>query len=371
MALPMALKMDAQRMDLPQENAQKSLTAPRPRGRGRSRSGFRRSSLAGCIMWLPSRAEIGSASDIDDNCYNHPVVVLSPQPRRGKVSFLTLTPLNGKSLEDRHPHNLWARLVYLPIDPCEPHPDNGLLLRLQNPSNPLRQPCYVATDKQFRVASTALRPYDRPELDYRLNIQSYRILVDYIQFHDVETPSRSLLPAPGEVEPKPARFQRQSSDSDLESSQPLLHGGSADSPPREGNEVTLWTPTPYRTFAPQSGIEESPEIEEASCELDRPQQISATIHNNQLSRSAELSISLIEEGYQGSSLLQPPVPADSWPRTRSKSSRRERGVVIQFARERRVLKKSPSILTIVICWPCLLLLAFSLLFVELAVYVLG
>lgn len=45
--------------------------------------------LAGCIKWLPSKEELKQTEpEIEEGCYNHPVVVLSSQAHNGRVDFL-------------------------------------------------------------------------------------------------------------------------------------------------------------------------------------------------------------------------------------------------------------------------------------------
>ncbi|KAH8743430.1 hypothetical protein F5883DRAFT_369027, partial [Diaporthe sp. PMI_573] len=113
--------------------------------------------LPGSIMWLPSRKELFTTLDIDERCYNHPVVVLSPQPLNGKVIFMLLTSLGEKDLVDRYPHNTSARLSYLPIDPSRPHLDNQVILKLSDGSPGLKKRSYIKTQSYYMIRYTCLK----------------------------------------------------------------------------------------------------------------------------------------------------------------------------------------------------------------------
>lgn len=64
--------------------------------------------LAGCILWLPPKAEIPGdhESDLEADRCNHPVVVLSPQFVDGKVTYLTVRPPDTR--------DTWAYCLRLP-----------------------------------------------------------------------------------------------------------------------------------------------------------------------------------------------------------------------------------------------------------------
>ncbi|KPM42502.1 hypothetical protein AK830_g4042 [Neonectria ditissima] len=88
------------------------------------------SRLPGRIMWLPKQEQLQYDLTIDDGCYNHPVVILSPYPQDEDVIVLLITSLNGRALQDCR----WTvdiRASHLPIHPCDPHPDSSKLLRLE------------------------------------------------------------------------------------------------------------------------------------------------------------------------------------------------------------------------------------------------
>ena len=52
---------------------------------------------AGCILWLPRKDKIKEylleGMEIDDGCFNHPVLVLSTEPAQGKASVLIVSIL--------------------------------------------------------------------------------------------------------------------------------------------------------------------------------------------------------------------------------------------------------------------------------------
>jgi hypothetical protein len=49
--------------------------------------------LAGQILWLPPKEELRIDVGLKDGCYNHPVVVLSPELSNGNVVILTVRGL--------------------------------------------------------------------------------------------------------------------------------------------------------------------------------------------------------------------------------------------------------------------------------------
>lgn len=54
--------------------------------------------LVGCILWLPTKDRIDHrllvGVDIDDGCFNHPVVVLSTDLAEGKAIILIVSVLS-------------------------------------------------------------------------------------------------------------------------------------------------------------------------------------------------------------------------------------------------------------------------------------
>ncbi|KAI1772153.1 hypothetical protein F4818DRAFT_176434 [Hypoxylon cercidicola] len=141
--------------------------------------------LAGCILWLPRKSELGSEPDSDsleeDRC-NHPVVVLSPQVEDGKVVYLMITSLKGIGLEARFNKHPSLRLEHIPIRPCQAHPDNGMLLSLDDVTLQMRKKSYVKTRYQYRIRLHSLKPYDRHGPEYLLSRKSYQELIEYVKF---------------------------------------------------------------------------------------------------------------------------------------------------------------------------------------------
>ncbi|ORY63323.1 uncharacterized protein BCR38DRAFT_226616 [Pseudomassariella vexata] len=137
----------------------------------------RRSHLAGCIMWLPRKEDINLDIEIEDGCYNHPVVILSPQPKPKMVTLLLITSFNSTSLEAKHANDVKTRLKHLPIKPAESHPDNGKLLFLEDEGRPLRKTSWVKTETQHLVPLKVLRSYTHKATDYFLSQESYHELI--------------------------------------------------------------------------------------------------------------------------------------------------------------------------------------------------
>ncbi|KAI1451466.1 hypothetical protein F4805DRAFT_96586 [Annulohypoxylon moriforme] len=143
--------------------------------------------LAGCILWLPRKEELPDNrdeydSDLEEDRCNHPVVVLSPHLEDGKVVYLMMTSLKGKNLETRFMNQPDVRREHLPIRPCNPHPDNGILLSLDDVALELRKRTYVKTKNQHRIRLGSLEAYDRRGPDYILSKKSYQDLIRYAKY---------------------------------------------------------------------------------------------------------------------------------------------------------------------------------------------
>ncbi|KAF6218991.1 hypothetical protein HO133_005535 [Letharia lupina] len=105
----------------------------------------------GCILWLPPKADISnyldsSLSDQDPGFFNHPILVLNIDitgPRNATVQFATMTRL-GNRFRERMDASQWD--AYIPVSPASPHPNSGLLLRLENekPKRGMVDNCYVS-----------------------------------------------------------------------------------------------------------------------------------------------------------------------------------------------------------------------------------
>ncbi|KAI0435714.1 hypothetical protein F4803DRAFT_544586 [Xylaria telfairii] len=148
--------------------------------------------LAGCIKWLPDKKKLKSTeSNIDEGCFNHPVVILSTRPQNGWVKVLIITSFGDRDLEIKFPTQRLARLDHLPIAPSKAHPDNGVLLVLRAPSDEMRKKSYVKTRDIHNVLLSSLEPYNRGSPEIFLSKRSYQILVKCTQFvepQDTQTP---------------------------------------------------------------------------------------------------------------------------------------------------------------------------------------
>ncbi|OTB09413.1 hypothetical protein M426DRAFT_315971 [Hypoxylon sp. CI-4A] len=161
--------------------------------------------LAGCILWLPRKSELreqreDSDSDLEEDRCNHPVVILSPAAEDGKVMYLMVTSLKGKDLATRFKYDSSVRLAHLPIRPCDPHPDNGLLLSLEDVTLQLQKKSYVKTNVHHRIRLTSLRAYSRSGPDYVLSRKSYQDLIEYAKFTPPPLhPASNTVSTPGRV----------------------------------------------------------------------------------------------------------------------------------------------------------------------------
>ncbi|KAI1370620.1 hypothetical protein F4677DRAFT_457741 [Hypoxylon crocopeplum] len=205
--------------------------------------------LAGCILWLPPKAELGSGCDsgIEEDRCNHPVVILSPQVDDGKVIYLMITSLKGKDLKSRFSQDstLQLRLEHVPIRPCRPHPDNGMLLSLDDVSLEMRKKSYVKTNTQHCIKLTFLRPYDRRGPDYVLSRKSYHELIQHAKFAPpAPHPASNTVPFPTRVrqhdQPTPITRERSGSYGEYVSALRGLESGTG-SPPRVGHVPTTNT----------------------------------------------------------------------------------------------------------------------------------
>ncbi|KAI1473256.1 uncharacterized protein F4812DRAFT_44130 [Daldinia caldariorum] len=194
--------------------------------------------LAGCILWLPAKTELREdcGSDIEADRCNHPVVILSPQAEDGKVTYLMITSLKGTELKTRFKRDQNLRLEHIPIRPNDPHPDNGMLLSLEDVALALRKKSYVKTKTQYRIRVASLRPYERRGPEYILSRKSYQDLIDYSKFTPpAPHPSQSTVSSPGRVwsygQAIPIARERSGSYSEYVSAQRHLESAAV-SPPR-------------------------------------------------------------------------------------------------------------------------------------------
>ncbi|KAK3305277.1 uncharacterized protein B0T15DRAFT_192636 [Chaetomium strumarium] len=173
--------------------------------------------LAGQIMWLPSVMDVDESDrvqSIHPDAYNHPVVILSPGLRAGKVEIFILTSLDDTDLAVKFARNNPRRRQYVPISPCNPHPDNQRLLYLDEEAT-LPKMTYVNIEKHHTITFHVLRPYDRRDHHhssssvYILTRGSYQDLVEYASVVSV-VPVPVPSPLPVAVEnPTPALQYRQ------------------------------------------------------------------------------------------------------------------------------------------------------------------
>lgn len=70
-----------------------------------------------------------------------------------------------------------VRAAHVPIWPCDPHPDTGLLLFLRNGTE-LRKKSYVKIDRMFEVSWEMLGAYDGTGRDIILTHDSLEVLED-------------------------------------------------------------------------------------------------------------------------------------------------------------------------------------------------
>ncbi|KAI1283590.1 hypothetical protein F5Y07DRAFT_350055 [Xylaria sp. FL0933] len=139
--------------------------------------------LAGCIKWLPKKDQlVPNDFTIDEGCCHHPVVILSSQARNGRVEILIITSFGGLDLETKFPAHLAARHDHLPIAPSKAHPDNGILLVLEDRSCELRKKSYVKTRDRHSILLASLKPYNRQGPDIFISKRSYKTLVQHCKF---------------------------------------------------------------------------------------------------------------------------------------------------------------------------------------------
>ncbi|KAL7621794.1 hypothetical protein AAE478_007293 [Parahypoxylon ruwenzoriense] len=198
--------------------------------------------LAGCILWLPSKAEmVGDYdSDLEEDRCNHPVVVLSPYAEDGKVVYLMITSLRGMDLEERFAYSQTLRVGYLPIRPCRAHPDNGMLLSLADDALELKKRSYVNTKKQHRIQFNSLRPYDYRGPEYILSRASYQALIEYANFSPpLPHPVSNAVPSVWQqgqsalISPPPLSVQQRGSYGEYMGG-PIKRAGAS------GDRVLLW-----------------------------------------------------------------------------------------------------------------------------------
>lgn len=162
------------------------------------------SNLHGSIRWLPLPSSDDTVLSLPRDCYDHPVVVLSnevasdgmielflvivtPSPSEMKllnlIIHIQVTSFGGKALEEAHPQDTPIRHKYLPIKPCQKHPDHGLLLTLAGSCRNMDKLSYVNTGNRRRVPLSCLRDCNGKGPNYRLSELSYYEMIihcDYV-----------------------------------------------------------------------------------------------------------------------------------------------------------------------------------------------
>lgn len=158
----------------------------------------------GCILWLPPKADVGEIPDprlssCDPAFFDHPILVLNIEitgPRDATVQFAKMTSLRNRSLEHIP---LSYRDEYLPIFPASPHPNSGLLLRLENEKSKrgmMENSCVSIREGIFSLDYKALRCYSAGQkadgYRHRLKKDSFDLVVrelDYSSSAWIETGS--------------------------------------------------------------------------------------------------------------------------------------------------------------------------------------
>ncbi|KAI2778336.1 hypothetical protein F4815DRAFT_246592 [Daldinia loculata] len=272
--------------------------------------------LAGCILWLPPKPELREdcGSDVEADRCNHPVVILSPQAEDGNVVYLMITSLKGKELKTRFKHDQNLRLEHIPIRPSHPHPDNGMLLSLEDVTLVLRKKSYVKTKTQYRIQIASLRPYERRGPEYILSRKSYQELIKYAKFTPpAPHPSLNTVSSPSRVwgygQPVPIARERSGSYGEYVSAQRRLESAAV-SPPRAHYVPTTNTkPSQYVRTAARS--EREPLLAQSSYTYSRssypsyPGSYPGSYSNNNPPYTYRTSA---QAGYQSSA---PPEPFDS------------------------------------------------------------
>lgn len=100
-------------------------------------------------------------------------------------------------LEARFGDNRGLRLEHLPIRPSLAHPDNGMLLNLEDLTLTMRKKSYVKTRFQYRIQLRSLKTYEHNGPDYVLSRKSYQELIEYAKFSPpLSHPASSTVTSP-------------------------------------------------------------------------------------------------------------------------------------------------------------------------------
>ncbi|KAF2400947.1 hypothetical protein EJ06DRAFT_556420 [Trichodelitschia bisporula] len=114
------------------------------------------------VLWMPSRNEISDhdllvVEHLEDGFFNHPVLVLWASMRNNKAIVMGMTSFKEQDLLEKHSKE-HIRRKYLPIHPSPPHPDNGMVLLLENMTK-LRKKSYINISRHHELDSRLFRSY--------------------------------------------------------------------------------------------------------------------------------------------------------------------------------------------------------------------
>ncbi|KAI0428689.1 hypothetical protein F5Y09DRAFT_312293 [Xylaria sp. FL1042] len=173
--------------------------------------------LAGCIKWLPKKDQLVPKDPaIDEGCCQHPVVILSSKVHNGRVEILIVTSFGGLDLETKYPTQIAARHDHLPIAPSKSHPDNGILLVLEDSSRELRKKSYVKTRDKHSILLASLKPYNRQGPEIFISKRSYKTLVQHCKFTELpHVPVSCALPASSRAHDDWMNIERSNAEEDL------------------------------------------------------------------------------------------------------------------------------------------------------------
>lgn len=146
-----------------------------------------------------------------------------------------------------------VRLEHIPIRPCKPHPDNGMLLSLEDVTLAMRKNSYVKTRTQHRGRLNILRAYDRRGPEYVLSRKSYQELIEYVKF-------TAPAPHPGSnAVTSPPRRGRSGSYSEYVSVLRGLESGLGSPPPAQSHLPHIPSPNlnPTTRYQPRTSARRS------------------------------------------------------------------------------------------------------------------
>ncbi|AEO63740.1 uncharacterized protein THITE_2126199 [Thermothielavioides terrestris NRRL 8126] len=214
-------------------------------------------------MWLPPRDGLETHAELPEGCYDHPVVILSPQasPPDDYVVVLIVTSFDETDIRDRFPRDRDAALrrAYLPIHPAS-NPDVETVLHLADGAE-LSKKSYVNTRKKHTVPLRIIRPYvghgPAAAEQYILTRESYLALARHARF-DTYLPATVREPGPLLAELPPAER--------LGLEPPVSHGtmavAKAPTPPLSPilRDTSPYTTPALRSYPPAERLGPAPPI---------------------------------------------------------------------------------------------------------------